>query len=127
VFTAPLLTYAAHPDTLLKNPCAPLIKSLPAVWDETVVLPCSEIGEVAAFARRRGDTWYVAVVNGPAARSVRVPLSFLGEGTYQALLIRDRKDDPAAVRIEDAAARRGDTLDLELSAGGGFLGRFARK
>jgi hypothetical protein len=30
------------------------IKSIPSTWDETHVLPFSEIGEVAAFARRHG-------------------------------------------------------------------------
>ena len=44
VFTAPLLTYGAHPQTMLDNPCAVIIKSIPASWDETFVLPCSEIG-----------------------------------------------------------------------------------
>src|SRR5207248_411343 len=32
-----------------------LMKAIPAAWDETVVLPLSEIGEVAAFARRSSD------------------------------------------------------------------------
>src|SRR5262249_975713 len=127
VFTAPLMLYGAHPKSILDNPCAPLIKSLPAVWDETVVLPDSAIGEVAAFARRRGDTWFLAVVNGPAARSLRIPLSFLGEGEYRALLIRDHKSDPAAVQVEEAAARRGDPLPIELSSGGGVHGRVSKK
>ena len=127
VFTAPLLTYAAHPKTLLDNPCAPMIRSIPATWDETIVLPVSEIGEIAAFARRRGDTWFLAIVNGPSGRTVRVPLTFLGDREYRALLIRDRKGDPAAVTVEETAARRGDTLAIELSDGGGFIARFSRK
>jgi alpha-glucosidase len=127
VFTAPLLTYAAHPRTILDSPCASMIKSIPAVWDETVVLPVSEIGEVAAFARRSGDTWFLAVVNGPSARDVRIPLAFLGPDDYDALLLRDRKGDPAAVRVEEAAARRGDSLAVELSDGGGFVARFRNK
>jgi alpha-glucosidase len=127
VFTAPLLTYAAHPRTLLDNPCAPMIKSIPPVWDETIALPVSEIGEVAAFARRSGDTWYLAVVNGPVARDIRVPLSFLGAGEYGALMIRDRKNAAAEVRVEEAAAQRGDTLAIELNDGGGFIARFCKK
>ncbi len=42
----------------------PLLQTLPVVWDETIVLPGSEIGRLAAFARRKGNTWYVAVING---------------------------------------------------------------
>jgi alpha-glucosidase len=126
-FTAPLLTYGAHPKTLLESPCASMIKSIPATWDETVVLPASEIGEAAVMARRSGDTWFLAVVNGPDARTLRVPLSFLGEGGYKALVVRDRKGDPAAVEVENTAARRADTLRIELSKGGGFIVRFTRE
>jgi alpha-glucosidase len=126
VFTAPLLTYAAHPRTMLENPCAPMLKTIPAVWDETIVLPGSEIGELAAFARRRGDTWYLAILNGPAARNLKIPLSFLGEGAYRALVIRDHKSDPAAVRIEETTTQRADALAIDLSNGGGFIARFIK-
>src|SRR5207247_8786894 len=75
---APLLVYAAHPANILANPAADIIKSIPSVWDETVVLSVSAIGEVAAFARRAGNTWFVAVNNGPIARAVRVAPPVLG-------------------------------------------------
>ncbi|HUG91784.1 MAG TPA: glycoside hydrolase family 97 catalytic domain-containing protein, partial [Planctomycetaceae bacterium] len=124
VFNAPLLTYAAHPQTLLDNPCAPMIKSIPAVWDETIVLPPSEIGEVAVFARRSGETWFLAVVNGPEPRKIEVPLSFLKGSEYEALLIRDEPTDSAAVRVEERLATARDVLAIELASGGGFVGRF---
>jgi alpha-glucosidase len=127
VFTAPLLTYAAHPKTLLDSPCAPMIKSIPATWDETVVLPASEIGDVAVMARRSGDTWFLAAVNGPEGRSLRVPLSFLGDGAYKVLVVRDRKGEPAAVEVEKSEAHRTDTLRIELSDGGGFIARFTKE
>src|ERR1041384_1146294 len=55
VFTSPLMIYGAHPQHILDNPACELIKTIPAVWDETVVLPPSEIGELVAFARRKGS------------------------------------------------------------------------
>src|SRR5262245_29626880 len=67
IFIEPLLTYAAHPKMLLTNPAVEMIKSIPVTWDETIALPGCEIGEVAAFARRRGDVWFLAVLNGAAA------------------------------------------------------------
>jgi alpha-glucosidase len=126
VFTEPLLTYGAHPKTLMDHPAVEMIKSIPATWDETVVLPPSEIGEVALFARRKGDAWYLAVLNGPAARTVKVPLTFLGNGKYLALEVRDNRTDPAAVYVEKAAANRDGSVTLELPAGGGFVGRYTR-
>jgi len=72
IFTSPLLVYGANPKSLLENPAVELIKALPSTWDETIVLPGSSIGEVAAFARRKGDQWFVAVLNGPEARTLLV-------------------------------------------------------
>jgi len=122
---APLLVYAAHPANLLANPAAEMLKSIPSVWDETIVLPVSEIGSTAAFARRNGDTWFLAVNNGPVARTVRVDLSFLGPGTYHSLLIRDASE-AASVKIERQTARAADSLDIDMRSGGGFVGRFSK-
>ena len=126
VFTAPLLTYGCNPQTMLDNPCGPMLKSIPAVWDETIVLPDSEIGELAAFARRSGDTWFLAVLNGPTSRRLNVPLSFLGDGQYKSLLIRDQPDKPDAVQIENTNSKRDDKLDIDMPKGGGFIGRFTK-
>ena len=124
LFTAPLLVYGAHPQAMLDNPAVDLIKSIPTVWDETRVLPQSEIGEIAAFARRHGKQWFLVIANGPSARSVEVPLSFLGKGSHAALLVRDEADEPAAVRVEHVTVRRDDSLTIDLRAGGGFVARF---
>jgi alpha-glucosidase len=127
ILSTPLLTYAAHPANILANPCADVIKSIPSHWDETVVLPPSEIGTVAVFARRSGNTWFLAVMNGAAARDVNIPLSFLGDGEYRAVLVRDSKESAAAVRKEESALKRGDSLAISLREGGGFIARFSRK
>ena len=125
IFTSPVLVYGGHPQSMLDNPAVEMIKSIPSVWDETRVLPFSEIGEVAGFVRRRGRRWFVAILNGPAARSVEVPLSFLGRGARQALLVRDEMEHPAAIRVETATMGRSDTLKVELRPGGGFIARLS--
>jgi alpha-glucosidase len=125
ILQAPLLVFGAHPANILANPAVDVIKSIPSVWDETVVLPISDIGQVAAFARRRGDTWFLAVINGINARTVRVDLSFLGQGTYISTLIRDTCE-AAAVKTEHLTLSRNDVLYLDLRSGGGFVGRFAK-
>jgi len=66
------------------------------------------------------------VLNGPSARAIPVPLSFLGRGEYHAMMIRDRQNDPASVQIENAKIRSRDSLILELNSGGGFIARFTR-
>jgi alpha-glucosidase len=124
VLTSPMLVYAAHPRAILENPAAEMIRSVPSTWDETVVLDVSEIGERAAFARRSGNRWFLAIMNGPKAGTLRVPASFLGDGEYRAILVRDREDDPAAVKLEDATVTKSDSLVVDLRAGGGFIARF---
>lgn len=127
VFTSPLMIYGAHPQHILENPAAELIKTIPSVWDETIVLRQSEIGQLAAFARRNGDVWFVGLMNGLAGKTIRVPLHFLKEGTHRATLVHDEMDQPAAVRIEDRSLGRRDSLVIRMRAGGGFVGRFKLK
>ena len=126
-FQSPMLTIAAHPQSILDNPARDVIESIPAVWDETIVLPESKIGELTIFARRRGDMWMLAVMHAGPAQTIQVPLSFLGAGAYNASLVRDNKDNPAAVVLENKSATRGDTLTIELDDGGGFVGRFSKQ
>ncbi len=125
-FTSPLLIYGAHPKNILDNPAVDMIKSIPSVWDETIALPVCEIGEIAAFARRHGNTWFLAIMNGPTARTLNLPLTFLDSGKYQTMLVRDQQDDAAAVKIENRILSRKDTMPIEMRAGGGFIGRFSR-
>ena len=126
VFTSPLMIYGAHPQHILENPAAELIKTIPSVWDETLVLPQSEIGELAGFARRNGDAWFAGIMNGLTGKTIRVPLDFLGPGKYQATLVRDQQNEPAAVKIENQSINRRDSLTITMRAGGGFVGRFTR-
>jgi alpha-glucosidase len=124
VFTSPVLIYGAHPKNILANPAVDMIKSIPSVWDETIALPVCEVGEMAAFARRNGKTWFLAILNGPTARAVKIPLSFLDSGKYQAMLVRDETENAAAVKIENLIVNRTDSMTIDLRAGGGFIGRF---
>jgi alpha-glucosidase len=126
IFDSPLLTMAANPQAVFDNPAANVIKSIPAVWDETIVLPGSQIGELAIFTRRTGQTWFLAVMCGPQAKTIQAPLSFLGDGQYKASLVSDDKDKADAVVLEDKAVQRFDSLTIEMTNGGGFVGRFSK-
>jgi alpha-glucosidase len=125
VFTSPLMIYGAHPQHILENPAADLIKSIPSVWDETIVLPQSEIGELAGFARRTGNTWFIGILNGLTGRTIRVPLQFPGRRSYRATLVRDQMDQPGAVRMENVILHRSGGLTIAMRAGGGFAARLA--
>jgi alpha-glucosidase len=126
IFTSPLLVYGAHPQSLLDSPAVEVIKSIPSAWDETIVLPGSEIGTFAGFARRHGDDWFLAVLAGTTEQKRIVPLPFLGDGVYRAMLVSDTKDNPTSVAVERREVRAADALPLELASGGGFIARFTR-
>ncbi|WP_300692859.1 glycoside hydrolase family 97 protein [uncultured Bacteroides sp.] len=124
VFNSSVIFFGSHPKTMLDNPAVQLLKQIPATWDETVVLPSSRIGEVAAFARRSGKTWFLAVLNGQEERSLQFPLSFLGDGWYEGMVLNDRPADAAAIKTERVFCRKSDALTGHMRAGGGYIVMF---
>jgi len=126
IFTSPMLIFGAHPKNIMENPAVELIKSLPSTWDETIALPMCEIGELVVFARRHGEAWFLAIMNGPNPRNVSIPLSFLGRDKYESMLVRDDPGNPAAVRIEKTTLYQRDSIKIDMRGGGGFIAKFSR-
>ena len=128
IFSSAVQIFGAHPKSMLENPCVEIIKSMPTVWDETIVLPHSEIGEIAAFARRSGKNWFLAVFNGEKAQALQIPLSFLKDGEwYEATVINDNPNNAAAVKKEKAFCRHTDTFTARMRDGGGFVVKFVKQ
>ncbi|PTT02283.1 glycoside hydrolase [Pedobacter sp. HMWF019] len=126
ILSAPLLTYAASPEHLLQNPAVEMIKSIPSVWDQTVVLPGSAIGEMAVFARRKGNTWFLAVMNGARPKNIDIQLDFLGNGSYKVLEIKDKTGQSDAVEVSNTSYTMHKIIHLELREGGGYIAKFER-
>jgi len=143
IIHSPMLIYAGEPADFLKHPAVNVIKQIPAVWDETVVLEPSAIGEVAVFARRKGDQWFLAVMNGTDARTISINLSFLGRDSYGVTLVRDKKPTETLVSFNRkrlsfgaksgalidhmAPSQINDMLIVELLPGGGFVAIFDKE
>jgi alpha-glucosidase len=86
-----------------------------------------EPGEFVTIARRHGDDWYLGSITNWTARTLQVPLSFLGPGEYRAEIYADAADagtNPIHVAISKQTVRRGQTLTLQLASGGGCAVRF---
>ncbi|HWD92611.1 MAG TPA: glycoside hydrolase family 97 catalytic domain-containing protein [Verrucomicrobiae bacterium] len=121
VFTAPFLCMGDSPEHYLKSDAADVLKALPSVWDETLVLPESKIGEIAAYARQHGDQWFVGVINGTMPRRETVSLNFLGKGSYKLVELADSADrNDAFVRSERTVTRK-DSLLMPLRKDGGYV------
>jgi alpha-glucosidase len=121
VFTSPFLCYGDDPRHYLQSEAVDVLKALPPVWDETMVLPVSEIGEQAAFARRRGDEWFIGVINGQMPRREQVSLKFLGARKFKLVELADSSEgNDGFVRSERIVTAK-DSLTLPLSKDGGYV------
>jgi len=94
---------------------------MPTTWDETIVLPQSEIGKLTVYARRKGGEWYLAVMNGDEPKSADINLSFLSKGKYHAMVMQDDSDSPEKCAITDHVYSKGDKINLNLASGGGYV------
>ena len=117
--TSPLLHFAGKYQDFIGNPSEDLLRHLPSTWDETIVLPGSEIGKVTGFARRRGQEWYVGVLNGQDAATYPIDLAFLGAGQWHAEVFGDTPEGPASFKRESKAVTSKDTFTATLSPRGG--------
>jgi len=100
------------------------MQNLPVAWDESRLLQ-GYPGKLAIIARRKGDTWFVAGVNGEnLAKSVVLDLSFIAEA--KGLLITDGEgkkiDDPT--NFSKSAITNGSAVTLTLKPHGGFVAKF---
>lgn len=122
VFSAPFLCFGDYPKNYLDNPAVELIKALPAVYDETRILPGSEIGECIAVAKRKGKDWFVAVENGAVSRNISIEFEFLGSDHGGLVGFADANDRPDAYLISRRVVGSKDKIELKIRPCGGFAG-----
>jgi len=124
VFTSPFQCFSGHPQDYVANGAVDVLKAIPAVWDETLVLPGSEPGRLAAFARRSGGEWFVGVLNGPTATSLELSLGFLGAGSWNSIRLGDVSGRADAWDRQEGTVSASDSLTVNLASRGGFVAWF---
>ena len=96
-----------------------IMKRLPTVWDESLLLD-GDPSSYATVARRKGSDWWVSGIS-VNERTCRLKLDFLDEGTvYTAYIYRDgscRSD----LKFEKRQVSKGKTLSFKEISEGGFL------
>lgn len=127
MFTSPMLILAADMEDMLSSVGRKFIEKVPVVWDETVVLPESKIGELAALARRKGDVWYLTVLNGEKEILFEAAPSFLPKGKYKVTLATDAPDNRKKIVVNEFKLRSGKNIKVNLASGGGFVASFERE
>ena len=99
-----------------------LLKRLPTAWDDTKLL-AGYPGESAVVARKKGNDWYIAGVNGKdSPASLRFSLKRLELSSQStAVLICDGHDD-RSFRIQEKYVPRADgNISVSCLARGGFV------
>lgn len=86
-----------------------------------------EIGKYIAVVRRAGDNYYLGAGTDSNARTLTVPLTFLGDGTYTATVYADDPADATKVVISSRDVTAADTLTVEMAAAGGQAVTFMPK
>ncbi|MHA7859571.1 MAG: glycoside hydrolase family 97 protein [Henriciella sp.] len=101
------------------------IKQVPVDWSESIMLD-GYPGTFAVMARkdRNSENWYVGAVSDEDARTLSLPLTFLGAGTYQARIYQDGASadwltNPYEYEISDQIVSANETLSIRLAPGGG--------
>lgn len=127
VFTSPFMCLGADPQHILDNPTKEMIQSIPATWDETIVLPQSKIGEMVLYARRKAGTWFIVAMSAKTEPvTLTVPLSFLKKGNYKLSSVKDDKQKQANAILENSQVTSSTTIIIDLNAAGGYVGRISK-
>ena len=94
IYNSPLTCWPDDPEVYLTSPALPVIKSIPTIWDETLVLAPSRIGKLAVFARRKGSDWFIGIMNAGNEKRFMLPLGFLGKGKFRTDILQDDLTNP---------------------------------
>ena len=118
VYDSPLGLVSDSPDTYRDSPAGlDFVSAAPTTWDETRFIT-GEIGQSVVIARRKGAEWWVGAMTNEAGRTVKVPLSFLGAGTFAADIRQDGAA-PTELVARQQRVKAGDVLTLKLAPSGG--------
>jgi alpha-glucosidase len=123
VYESPFQMVADSPDAYENAAGFDFVKMVPTTWDETRFLQ-GDIDEYVVVARRKGPDWYVGAMGTESARTVQLPLAFLGAGRHQARIWQDGAG-PKQLDVSEREVGAGDSLELRLAPSGGAVVRLA--
>jgi alpha-glucosidase len=101
------------------------VRDVPCDWERSTLID-GAIGQYTIMARQKrgADEWYLGAVTNSEARDITIPLNFLGDRQFTAVIYRDADDadwrtNPYALTVEQQTVTAADTLRLHLVAAGG--------
>ena len=125
IIHSPLQMASDFIENYKNHPALDFIKSVPVSWDTTIVLN-GEIEKYLTMARkdRNSNDWFIGSISDDSSRNFNLPLSFLTEGDYQALIYSDTENTdletrPGVYNKSRMNYTNQDSIKIRLSAGGG--------
>ena len=129
MYEAPFQMLADNPTTYMKEQeCTDFIAKVPTTTDETVALD-GKVGEYAAIARKKGETWFVGAMSNWTPREMTLDFSFLGTGNYQAIVFKDGINadrDATDYKKEVVKISSTDKVKIKLAPSGGWVARIEK-
>lgn len=128
VYLSPLTVFCDSPTNYHGAAGIAFYRNIPTVWDNTVV-PSAEVARHIVIARQSGDTWWLAAMNGNDALKLRVPLAFLGAGSWNLHSYADAPDaavEPTHITEGSRSVTSADSIDIELAPAGGYAATLSK-
>lgn len=126
VIYSPVQMACDLPEHYEGRPGLQFIRDVGVDWERSKVLN-GEVGEFVTIAREERNTgnWFVGGITNEEPRTLELSFDFLTAGAYEAKLYKDAadahyRDNAEALDIETKQIKPGDTLSVNLAAGGGF-------
>jgi alpha-glucosidase len=129
IYESPLTVVCDHPDNILNQPGADLLKIVPTTWDD-IKFVGGYPGDYVAIAKRSGDKWFLGVMNNSIGKTVEIKTDFLPSGNYEAETWSDTKNsdkEPKELKKSTLAIKSGGTLKIALAKNGGFVAVIKKK
>ncbi len=119
LYLSPIQHFGITPNNIEEQPeyVLDFLRNVPTVWDETVYIG-GEPENYVALARRKGDQWYIAVVNGKKQKqTIELELSMLAG--QEVKHINDAKN--GATGIKSSKINNNGKTTVELMPEGGAI------
>ena len=127
VLESPVVNAADHPSHYRDQPGLDFLRIVPTTWDDTRTLHAA-VGESIVIARRHGTQWFLGALTDRHARTIPVPLDFLGTGPDTMRLWHDAPDsltDATRLLTTQRTVTATETLTIPLAPAGGAVAVFA--
>jgi alpha-glucosidase len=121
IFLSGIQHFAQTPESMAGVPdyVKDFMREIPSCWDDTRFID-GYPGKLVVIARKAGNTWYVAGINGQdVEKDESIELSFI-EGVKKAMLITDGTDN-RSFKMQKLTVTPDECMEIKIKGNGGFV------